>query len=314
MRRIAVSSSARIQSAASEITAPTPSATGVPVQKKRSWVLAVMAVIVVSVALAGIFLYRNRARALTEKDSILFSDFVNTTRDAVFDGTLKQALAVQLEQSPYLNVVPESRIREALRFMGRPAEDRVTSDMAREICLRDGIKAMLTGSISGLGSHYVIDLNAVNAQTGDSLAREQVEAESKERVLKSLDDDASNLRRKLGESLSPVQKFATPLEQATTSSLEALQAFTLGQAEHQKLADDKAIPHLRRAIELDPNFAMTYAVMGVGFGNQTQTQQASENLKKAFDMRERTSQRERLYVSAHYYDALTRELDKSIEI
>ena len=174
---------------------------------------------------------------------------------------------MQLEQSPYLNVLPQSRIQEALRFMGRSPDERVTSDVAREICVREGVKAMLTGSISALGSHYVIDLNAVNAQTGDSLGRAQAEADSKEQVLKSLDKAASDLRQKLGESIGSVQKFTTPLQQATTSSLEALQAFTLGQAEHSKLNDEKAVPHLKRAIELDPNFAMAYATLGVVYGN-----------------------------------------------
>jgi hypothetical protein len=210
------------------------------------WKIAVLVVaLLVSVA-AGFFFYTRRPQALTEKDSILLADFVNTTCDAVFDGTLKQALAVQLEQSPYLNLLPQSRIQAALRFMGRSPDERLTNDVAREICVREGVKAMLTGSISGLGSHYVIDLNAVNAQTGDSLARAQVESDSKEQVLKSLDKAASDLRQKLGESIGSVQKFTTPLEQATTSSLEALKAFTLGQAAHQKLEDEKAVPNLRR--------------------------------------------------------------------
>ena len=258
-----------------------------------------------------IFFYSRRSQAMTEKDSILLADFVNTTGDSVFDGSLKQALAVQLEQSPYLNVLPHSRIQEALRFMGRSPDERLTSDVAREICVREGVKAMLTGSISGLGSHYVIDLNAVNAQTGDSLGRAQVEAESKEQVLKSLDKAASDLRQKLGESIGSVQKFTTPLQQATTSSLEALQAFTLGQAEHQKLEDEKSIPHLKRAIELDPNFAMAYATLGVVYGNLSQPKQQRENLTKAFDLKDRASEREKLYISAHYYSEVTGEIDKS---
>src|SRR5207253_3658951 len=251
---------------------------------------------------------------LTEKDSILLADFVNTTGDSVFDGTLKQALAVQLEQSPYLNVTPESRIREALRFMGRSSDERVTGEVGREICQREGIKAMLTGSISALGSHYVIDLNAVNAQTGDSPGRAQVESESKEQVLKSLDKAASDLRQKLGESIGSVQKFATPLEQATTSSLEALQAFSLGQAEHQRLEDAKAIPHLKRAVELDPNFAMAHATLGVAYNNLTQQGLADSFITKAFDLKERASERERLYISSHYYDIVTGDLEKAIEI
>jgi eukaryotic-like serine/threonine-protein kinase len=238
---------------------------------------------------------------------------VNTTGDSVFDGTLKQALAVQLGQSPYLNVTPESRIREALKFMGRSADERLTNDVAHEICLRAGIKAMLTGSIANMGSHYVIDLNAVNIQTGDSIAREQAEAENKEAVLRTLDSAASNLRGKLGESVASIQKFTTPLEQATTSSLEALQSFTLGQSAHQKLEDESAIPHLKRAIELDPNFAMAYATLGVAYSNITQGTLSEENLHKAFELRDRASERERFYISAHYYDEMEGDVNKTIE-
>jgi eukaryotic-like serine/threonine-protein kinase len=262
---------------------------------------------------AGAFYWRSaRAHALTEKDSILVADFVNTTGDPVFDGTLKQALAVQLEQSPYLNLVPESKIQENLRYMGRSPDQRITSDVAKEICLREGIKAMLAGSIASLGSHYVINLDALNAQTGDSLGREQVEAESKEQVLKSLDKAASNLRQKLGESLASVQQFATPLEQATTSSLDALKEYSLGEAEHLKTDDDKAIPHLQRAIELDPNFATAYAVLGVCYGNLNEPN-AFDLLKKAYDLRERASEREKFYILAHYYFEGTGDVEKEAD-
>ena len=280
----------------------------------KLWKIATPVVVLLVAVAAGFFFYTRRSQALTEKDSILLADFVNTTGDAVFDGTLKQALAVQLEQSPYLNVLPQSRIQAALRLMGRSPDERLTNDVAREICVRDGVKAMLAGSISALGSHYVIDLNAVNAQTGDSLARAQVESDSKEQVLKSLDKAASDLRQKLGESIGSVQKFATPLEQATTSSLEALQAFTLGQAEHSNLNDEKAVPHLKRAIELDPNFAMAYATLGVVNGNLSRTSQQLQNLSKAFDLKDRASEREKLYISAHYYSEVTREVDKALAI
>src|SRR5437660_1869009 len=203
--------------------------------KQSSKLLVTLAAVTLALLIAGGLYFRSRQSArLTEKDAVLLADFVNTTGDAVFDGTLKQALAVELEQSPYLNILPESKIREALRFMGRPADERRTNDVAREICQRQGVKAMLTGSIASLGNHFVVDLAAVNGQTGDSLAHEQAEADSKEQVLKALDKASSNLRQKMGESLASVQQFATPLEQATTSSLDALQAFTLGQAEHQK--------------------------------------------------------------------------------
>jgi tetratricopeptide (TPR) repeat protein/predicted Ser/Thr protein kinase len=305
-------SSAAVAKAASASSVPVATVAAAP--PRKLWKIAVPVVALLVAVAAGFFFYSRRSQALTEKDSILLADFVNTTGDSVFDGTLKQALAVQLEQSPYLNVLPQSRIHEGLRFMGRSPDERVTSDVAREICVREGVKAMLTGSISGLGSHYVIDLNAVNAQSGDSLGRAQVEAESKEQVLKSLDKAASDLRQKLGESIGSVQKFATPLQQATTSSLEALQAFTLGQAEHQKQNDEKAIPHLKQAIELDPNFAMAYATLGVAYGNLSQTTLQRENLTKAFDLKDRASEREKLYISAHYYSEVTGELDKSLAI
>jgi eukaryotic-like serine/threonine-protein kinase len=304
-----------IQSAATSVARqiPTSDVTTRSQAYTRRWLVIAVAVVLILGAAAATIFYRRRASALTERDSILLADFVNTTGDSVFDGTLKQALAVQLEQSPYLNVTPESRIREALRFMGRSPDARVTNEVAREVCLREGVKAMLAGSISSLGSHYVIDLNAVNAQTGDSLAREQVEAESKEQVLKSLDRAASNLRSNLGESLGSVQKFATPLEQATTSSLDALKAFSLGQAAHQKLDDPGAVPHLKRAIELDPNFATAYATLGVVYGNLTQGTLSRETLKKAFELKDRASERERFYILAHYYDEATGEIDKAIE-
>jgi tetratricopeptide (TPR) repeat protein len=293
-----------------ESVAPSPAS---HVGLRRSWVIAGAAVLAL-IALVGAFLHFRRKPGLTERDSIVLADFVNTTGEPVFDGTLKEALTVQLEQSPYLNVLPEARVREALRYMGRSPDERVSNDVARDICLREGIKAMLTGSISSLGSHYVITLAAISAQTGDSLAREQVEAESKEQVLKALDQAASRLRRRLGESLASVQKFTMPLEQATTPSLEALQAFTLGQAEHLKLTDDRAIPHLQRAIELDPNFAMACATLGVAYSNLGERQRASDYLKKAFELKERASEREKFYISAHYYEMVTGQIERSSEV
>jgi eukaryotic-like serine/threonine-protein kinase len=311
------SSATRIPTAASSgrQASSSTSAVRMPPTRRRLWLFgAAAALALIVIASAVFFFHGRRSQALTEKDSILLADFVNTTGDPVFDGTLNQAMAVQLGQSPFLNVVPQSRIQQALRFMDRPADERVTNEVGREICLREGIKAMLTGSISSLGTHYVIDLNAINAQTGDSLAREQVEADRKEQVLKSLDQAATNLRQKLGESLASVQKFATPLEQATTSSLEALQAFTLGQAAHTKLNDQEAVPQLKRAVELDPNFAMAYATLGVAYSNLAQPGLASEDLKKAFDLKDRASEREGLYISAHYYEFVTREINKTIDI
>jgi eukaryotic-like serine/threonine-protein kinase len=278
--------------------------------KKVLWAgVAVVALLLV--AGAG-FLFTHRAKALTEKDSILLTEFVNTTGDAVFDGTLKQALAVQLEQSPYLNVVPESRIQQALKLMGKPNEERVTSDIGREICQREGIKAMMTGSIAGLGSHYVVTLKAVNAQSGDTLASAQVEAGSKEEVLKTVDRAASEVRGKLGESLASVQQYAKPLEQATTTSLEALKEFSLGQEAHNGQNDLQAVPHLKKAVELDPNFARAYAVLGICLNNNGDSKGGAENLRKAFALKDRATEPERLYIEAHYYDTLTSNLDKSI--
>ena len=313
----AVSQPSGAAAAAVSSSAVMPASGVAPAAQKKPWKIpaVVAAALLIAVLIGGALFFRSRsASALTEKDTAVLADFVNTTGDAVFDGTLKQALAVQLEQSPYLNLLPESRVREALRFMGRQPDERISNDVAREICMREGAKAMLTGSIASLGTHYVITVSALNAQNGDVLAREEVEAESKEQVLKSLDRAASSLRGKLGESIGSVQKFATPLEQATTSSLEALQAFSLGQAEHLKLDDAKAIPYLKRAVELDPNFAMAHATLGVAYSNVTQQGLADSFITKAFDLKERASERERLYISSHYYDIVTGDVDKAIEI
>jgi tetratricopeptide (TPR) repeat protein len=283
-------------------------------QHAKKWAIPVAAAILIAALVGGGLFFRSRrANALTEKDTVVLADFVNTTGDPVFDGTLKQALAVELEESPFLNILPESRVREALRFMGRPPNERITSDVAREISLREGAKVFMGGTISAIGSSYVITLSAVNAQTGDPFAREQVQASSKEQVLKALDTGASSLRVKLGESLGSVQQFAKPLEQATTSSLEALQAFSLGQAEHGQLRDMEAIPHLKRAVELDPNFALAYGTLGVVYNNSGARTLARQALQRAFDLRDRASEREKLYISAHYYE-ITGQLGKAIEI
>jgi serine/threonine protein kinase/tetratricopeptide (TPR) repeat protein len=281
---------------------------------KWNMVLPIAAGVLVVLVVLGMYLRSRTSAHLSEKDSVLLADFVNTTGDPVFDGTLKQALAVQLEQSPYLNIVPDSKIRDALRLMGRPGDERITNDIAGEICQRQGIKALLTGSIAGLGNHYVVTLSALSGATGDALAREQVEVDSKEQVLKSLDKAASSLRQKMGESLASVQQFAKPLEQATTSSLEALQAYTLGNAEHQKMRDNAAIPHLKKAIDLDPNFAMAHAELGVVYFNLGRIPEGVPVLKKAYELRDRASERERFYIEAHYYDEVTLDLEMAVGV
>ncbi|HUO15172.1 MAG TPA: protein kinase [Verrucomicrobiae bacterium] len=270
------------------------------------------AAIVLAIIAVGLYFRSKQSVKFTGKDSVLIADFVNTTGDSVFDGTLKQALAVQLEQSPYFNLVPESKIREALRLMGRSPDERLTNDVAREICQRQGIKAMLTGNIASLGNQYVITLAALNGATGDTLDREQVQAESKEQVLKSLDKAASDLRQKMGESLASVQQFAKPLEQATTSSLEALQEFTKGRAAHNRTNDADAIPHLERAVQLDPNFAMAWATLGVCYSNLGRGTDMMTALKKAYDLRDRASEHEKFYIMGHYYDEVTNDFERAL--
>jgi eukaryotic-like serine/threonine-protein kinase len=301
---VAVASSSRVAAASSGSTsaATLGSSSAVLLPPRPKWRLyAALGALVCAVGIIGFVIYQQRAHAITEKDSILVTDFVNTTGDAVFDGTLKKALAVDLQQSPFLNVVPEQQVQKTLKFMGKGAEEPITSDIGREICQRDGIKAMLTGSIALLGSQYVITLQAVNASTGDSLAETQQQAAGKDAVLGALGSAATNLRGKLGESLASVQKFDKPLDEATTSSLEALKAFTLGDEQHTKLEDIAAMPFYQRAIELDPNFALAHLRLGVVAGNTGQTALETKEVQKAFELRDRTSEYERLYITAYYY-------------
>ncbi|HKR59979.1 MAG TPA: protein kinase [Pyrinomonadaceae bacterium] len=277
--------------------------------KKASIVIAAAFVLAVATAM---FFYLKPASALTDKDTILLADFVNTTADPVFDGTLKQGLAVQLAQSPFLNVFPDTRVRQTLRLMGRSADDRVTKEVAREICQRQGLKAFLAGSITNLGTSYVIALEAVNGQSGEEIAREQVEAESKEQVLKALSQAASRLRQKLGESLSSIQKFDAPLE-LTTSSLEALKASSLAYEQSSKGRFLEAIPFYKRAVELDPNFAYAYAALAVQHANTNQPKLAAEYAEKAFALQDRVSELEKLRITYFYHSFVTGDLDKQIE-
>ncbi|MGC2321064.1 MAG: protein kinase, partial [Terriglobales bacterium] len=290
--------------------APSATATVAPPKPGKARIYLVAAVVVLAVVALAAYLYMRRPHGLTEKDSILLTDFVNTTGDPVFDGTLKKALAVDLEQSPFLNVFPEGRVRQTLKFMGKTGDERITTEIGREICQRDGIKAMLVGSIASLGSQYVVTLDAVNATTGDTIGQTQTQAGSKEQVLAALNDAAGKIRQKLGESLASIQKFDKPLQQATTSSLEALKAFTMGDAtrNHSDLA---AIPFYQRAVDLDPNFALAYARLATSYGNIGQSGLLEQYNKKAFELRDRASERERLYITAHYYTD-TGQLDKGI--
>ena len=281
----------------------------------RTWTrIALGAVLlVVAIVVALRIIGPGREKPLTDRDLVLVADFVNNTREPLFDGALKQALAVQLEQSPFLNIVPEKRVQETLRFMRRSPDERVTGPVAQEICERQGIKAMLTGTISPLGRQYVIDLNAINCRTGSSLAREQMQAENDEAVLKGLGAAASRLRRRLGESLRSIQEFDAPIEQATTPSLDALKAFSLGEAQRAKGGEVDAIPFYRHALELDPNFALAYARLAAINSNVGEVEESQRYITEAFDRRTRVSERERLAITSLYHDIVTRELDKQQE-
>jgi len=274
----------------------------------------IVALIVVAAVGMGTYFYAHRKPVLTDQDTILLTDFINSTGEQVFDGTLKQALAVQLGQTPFLNIYPDERVRETLRFMGKSPEERITKDIGREICQRQGIKALLSGSIASLGSHYIITLEALNAQSGDPIAREQVEATSKESVLSSLGNATSNLRQKLGESLSSIKKYDVKIDQATTSSLEALKAYSMGDQARNSGSSRESLSFYQKAIELDPNFAMAYARIAVYYGNRTELEAAVPYVEKAFALRERVSEREKLYISEKYYNYVTGEVDKSIEV
>ena len=297
--------------------APSPSETAARDRRySRRWKVLIPAVVIlVAAAIGGTFYFRWRQamNRLTDRDTIVLSDFDNKTGDSVFDDTLKQGLSVQLEQSPFLALVSDSKVNETLRLMGRPAGDRLTPEVTREVCLRTGSKAMVTGSIAGLGSQYVIGLKAVNCDTGDVLAEAQEQAARKEGVLKALDAAAVSLRSKLGESLGSVQKYATPVEEATTQSLEALKAYSLGIKTWNAKGDTSALPFFKRATDLDPNFAMAYVGMADAYFDLNEIQWSADNVHKAYELRERVSERERFNIEGHYYSHATGELEKAAQ-
>jgi len=281
----------------------------------KLWKIAVP-VLLVALLVAGGLYYRSRqqSKRLTDKDTIVLADFDNKTGDAIFDDTLKTALNVSLRQSPFLSVLSDQQVAETLKLMTRPADTKLTPAVTRELCQRAGSKAYIAGTIGGLGSEYVLGLKAVNCQSGDTLAEEQVTAASKEKVLDTLGEAASKLRGELGESLATVQKFDVPLEQATTSSLEALKAYSLGRKDNrEKNFIAAALSYDQRAIELDPNFAMGYWAVGEDYGGRYELGRASEYFTKAFELREHASEREKLEIAASYYRVVTGELDKAVQ-
>jgi eukaryotic-like serine/threonine-protein kinase len=273
------------------------------------WKILLPAAIALVLLVGGIYFYRSRAPKLTEKDTIVLADFANTTGDPVFDDTLKQALITDLAQSPFLNIRSEDKVRRTLKEMTRPSGEKFTQDLAREVCQRIGDKAYLAGSIAALGAQYVIGLKAVNCANGDVLALEQVTAEGKEKVLPALGQAATKIRNKLGESLSSVKEF--DVQEATTNSLEALEAYTLAGKIEDEQGNAQAIPVIKHAIELDPNFAMAYAELGNVYSNLNQPTLAAEYTKKAFELRDRVSEREKLTIAMLYYSSVTGELEKA---
>ena len=309
-----------VSSSVVSVAAAPTSSTAIPavtssVGIKKYRMIFVSAGVLIAAALiaGGLYWHTHRNKPLTERDSIVLADFANSTGDAVFDDTLKQALAIQLEQSPFLNVLSGEKVNATLKLMNQNIHDRMTQDVAREVCVRTNSKAMLAGSIGAVGSHYLIGLKAVNCQNGDTLASAEAEATGRDDVLRALGTAGNELREKLGESLASVQKFSRPLDQVTTSSLEALKAFSQGMQAEQANETDAAFPYLKRAVALDPNFARAVAAMGTYYSTHNQASLAAENYTKAFDLRDRVSDRERYYIETAYYQFVTGEQDKAVQ-
>ena len=275
------------------------------------WKVAIPVALSALLFAAGSYFYLHRAPKLTDKDTIVLADFANTTGDPVFDGTLRQGISVQLEQSPFLRLVSEERIQQTLLLMQQPTDARLTLDVAREICERTGSAAVLDGSIASLGSQYVLGLRATNCRTGSILAEEQVQAARKEDVLNALGQIATKFRTQVGESLSAVQKYDTPLPDATTSSLEALKAFSTGYKVLISSGSVAAVPFYKRAIDLDPNFAMAYASLGRVYGDIGESALSAANTSQAYELRKRASDEERFFISASYDTQVTGNLEKA---
>ncbi len=281
--------------------------------RRRKWVVPAIAAAVI-LAIAGFWYFTPRAPALTSSDTILLADFVNTTGDPVFDGTLKEALTAKLLESPFLNIFPDERVQESLKLMERSAGDKVTSDIGREICLRQGLKAMIVGSISAMGSSYTIQLKAVEAQTGTALVIEQIEATRKEEIVRQLGIAAANLRGKLGERLSMVEKFNAPLDQATTSSLDALKSYSSGREKTIKGEYLDAIAFYKHALELDPNFAVAYSGLAAMYFNTGKAALAREAAQKAYDLRDRVSEREKFRLECDFQQRVTLDMEQALEV
>ena len=279
---------------------------------RKRWRVGVTVLLALAILALAIRFYPRRAAALSTKDTIVLADFANKTGDSVFDETLRQGLAVQLEQSPFLSLVSERRIQQTLRLMGQAPDKRITPEIARELCQREGSVAALDGSIASLGKQYVLELHAVNCHTGDTVARAEATAEGKEQVLKALSQAAGKMREKLGESIATAEKFDTPLDQVTTPSLDALQAFSRGRVSMMGKGDfTAAIPQLEQAIRLDPNFALAYAALATCSYDLGMSSKAADYAKKAYELRDHVSERERLAIDSQYYLFATGDLEKA---
>ena len=280
----------------------------------KHWKGLLAAVLVLAVIGMGVMWWMNRGPKLTEEDYIVLTDFVNTTGEDVFDGTLTRAVAVKLDESPYLNAFPEEKVREMLSFMELDEDIRITREVGRDICQRRGIRALMTGQVSSLGSNYVLDVDFIDCVTGESLAREQVEASGQDQVLAALGQAMTSLRRELGESLASIERFDQPLEQATTKSLEAMKALTLGMQARAREGDAAAVPHFKRALEFDPDFAMAHGYLATAMNNMgAGGPDADAHRVRAYELRDRVSEPERLYITAHYYEGIVEDVDKTVE-
>jgi len=284
-----------------------------PHRSKWKFVVPVAALVSALIA-SGLYWRSHKAVKLTDKDTIVLADFTNTTGDPVFDDTLRQGLSVQLEQSPFLSLVSEQQVRQALGLMAQPGDSRLTPEIARDLCRRTQSAAVIDGTIAKLGTQYVLGLKAVSCRTGDVLAEEQATADGKERVLKTLSDSAAKLRAKLGETLGTVRRFDTPLEQATTPSLEALQAYSVGRRTSARSDYAAAVPFFEQAVKLDPNFAMAFARLGNSYSSLGEITVGAENLKKAYELRDRASEPERFYIESHYYQYVPGNLEKARQV
>ena len=282
-------------------------------KRRTVWRAIATAATVVGVGVIVAFAYLSRPRAFRERDSVVIADFANTTGVPVFDDTLKEALEVELRQSPFLSVLSEQRVQGTLRLMGRAPDDKLTPDLARDLCQRTASKAMIAGSIAQLGKSYVISLGATNCRTGDTIDKRQVEAASQEEVLKALGSAADQLRRGLGESLTSIAKYDAPIQDATTKSLDALKSYSLGLVTRRRQGDAASLPFFRKAIEQDPDFALAHARLSTVLSNLGEFQSSIDEIRKAYQMKDRVSEPERLYIIARYYTVVEYSLGKTID-